>query len=324
MPKPLPREPFTFPRVLVLILGLLVLPSLTLGIFGILLLMAQDVRVLPYVMLLLLSAGSIAVGTTLVARAAWRGARLNRLKTDFVSQVSHELRTPLTSIRMFIETLKLGRARTDQERQDCLDLLAKETKRLSEMIERVLEWARLEAGRKVLRAEPLSPQALIEEVLEVFQAQQLGGAERLIRDLAPDLPQVWADRGAVIDVLLNLLSNAFKYSGDHKEIRVVARAAGRWVTIAVEDNGPGIRKLDRKRIFERFYRGDDLLSRRTEGSGLGLSIAKRLAEGLGGRLLYSARESGGSRFTLRLRALRSKQARKAHAAVGHPTPVTSR
>ena len=186
MPKPLPREPFTFPRVLVLILGLLVLPSLTLGIFGILLLMAQDVRVLPYVMLLLLSAGSIAVGTTLVARAAWRGARLNRLKTDFVSQVSHELRTPLTSIRMFIETLKLGRARTDQERQDCLDLLAKETKRLSEMIERVLEWARLEAGRKVLRAEPLSPQALIEEVLEVFQAQQLGGAERLIRDLAPD------------------------------------------------------------------------------------------------------------------------------------------
>jgi len=315
------REPFNFPRVLVLILGLLVVPSLTLGIFGMLLLMAQDVKVLPYAALLVVSAGSIAAGTTLVARAAWRGAHLSRLKTDFVSQVSHELRTPLTSIRLFIETLQLGRARTDRERQVCLDLLARETERLTEMIERVLEWSRLEAGRKAIRAQALSPQVVIGQALDAFQAQQLAGTSgpiQLTKDVPGELPAVWADRGAVIDVLLNLLNNAFKYSGANKEIRVVARAAGRWVTIAVEDNGPGIRKFDSKRIFERFYRADDLLSRQSEGTGLGLSIAKRLTESLGGKLTYSAREGGGSRFTLRLPLLRPRHLREERAALQPP------
>lgn len=292
-------EPFSAPRVLFLVLGTLVLPSLGLAVMGIIVPLSADVVVGPYVALSIIAGVSIVVGTTLLARAAWREARLSRLKTDFVSHVSHELRTPLTSIRLFIETLQLGRARTTEERQECLDLLAKETARLTEMIERMLEWSRIESGKKKLSISAHPVPALVNGAVNALRAQQLDEPVPVQVIVPADLPEVWADQGAVTDVLLNLLGNAVKY-GDGKEIRIVAGTAGRWVTIAVEDNGPGVPRRDRKRIFERFYRADDLLSRGTHGSGLGLSIAKRLAEGLGGRLAYQPRAGGGSRFTLSL------------------------
>ena len=298
-------EPFTARRVLFLLIGTLVIPSFCLAILGILGLMQADVKVTPYVVLMVLSATSIGLGTVLIARAAWRGSRLARLKTDFVSHVSHELRTPLTSIRMFIETLQLERAQTDEERQACLDMLAKETERLTEMIERVLEWSRIESGRKVFRAQPWSVEELVQASVAAFQAQQLDTTALVKLDIPDNLPDVWADRGAVIDVILNLLTNAFKYGEDPKKIEIHVSVRTRWVDIAVDDNGPGILRRDRKRIFDRFYRADDLLSRISEGTGLGLSIAKRLATGLGGRLTYAPRDGGGSRFTLRLQVVRS-------------------
>jgi signal transduction histidine kinase len=303
------REPFSLSRVLVLLIGTLVVPSITLALFGILVLMSEDVQVAPYVLLMVLLFGSVAVGTTLVARAAWQGTHLARLKTDFVSHVSHELRTPLTSIRLFIETLQLGRARTDAERQKCLDLLARETARLSEMIERLLEWSRLEAGHTRLAAQHVEVAALVDDVIGAYRAQQLDAAVAIESTVPADLPSVWADRGAALEVLLNLVNNAFKYGGAAPRVHIVARVAGRFVAIDVEDGGPGVRRGDRKRIFERFYRADDLLSRRTEGTGLGLAIAKRLAEGGGGGLTYAPRREGGSRFTLRLPLKPPRQAR---------------
>jgi signal transduction histidine kinase len=143
---------------------------------------------------------------------------------------------------------------------------------------------------------------LLAHVGEVFRAQQLGVTYSL--SIEPGLPAVLADRDAMAQVILNLLHNAVKYTGDEKKIEVRARSwdKGRKVAIEVQDNGPGIRPHERKRIFERFYRADDLLSRRTEGTGLGLAIAKRIVEWHKGTIEVDSREGEGSCFRVLLPA----------------------
>jgi two-component system phosphate regulon sensor histidine kinase PhoR len=253
-----------------------------------------------YVVLLVLFYGILVVGVVLTLRTAWREAQLSRLKSDFVSHVSHELRTPLTSIRMFVETLRLGRARDEDERAECLLHLENEAERLSGLVDRLLDWARMESGRKIYRKIPERPETLVREAMEVFERQRGGRAEGVTVDVAGDLPEIEVDRDAMELVLVNLLTNAWKYTGAEKQIRVRAHTTGRRVALEVEDNGPGIPKSERKRIFEQFYRVDDLLTRRTEGTGLGLAICKRIVEDHGGRIEVSGDEGRGSRFTVLL------------------------
>jgi signal transduction histidine kinase len=134
-----------------------------------------------------------------------------------------------------------------------------------------------------------------------FRAQRLdGGAVDLKVDVPEGLPRVDADRDAIAGALLNLLQNAYKYTGEDKRIALRARVDGRWVGLSVEDNGVGIAPRERKRIFERFYRVDSLLTRKTEGSGLGLAITKRIIEDHGGRIAVYSQPGKGSRFTLQL------------------------
>jgi signal transduction histidine kinase len=253
-----------------------------------------------YIALLALLYTGIGVGFGLTLREMRRAYKLSRLKTDFVANISHELRTPLTSVRLFAETLRQGRAQGPQEVQQCLELLTKETQRLSSLVEKLLDWSRLESGRKLLRREPTAVEALIDHVGEVFRAQQLGATYET--QIEPGLPPVSVDRDAMAQVIFNLLHNAVKFTGPDKQIALRARRGDRGVAIEVEDNGIGIREKDRKRIFERFYRADDLLSRRTEGTGLGLAIAKRLVEAHGGRIDVDSRQGGGSIFRVQLPA----------------------
>src|SRR5438552_8956391 len=253
-----------------------------------------------YIALLALLYTGIGVGFGLTLREMRRAYKLSRLKTDFVANISHELRTPLTSVRLFAETLKQARAQGPREVQECLELLTKETQRLSSLVEKLLDWSRLESGRKLLRREPTTVEGLIQHVGEVFRAQQLGATYET--HIEPGLPPVSVDRDAIAQVVLNLLHNAVKFTGPDKQIALRARRTDRGVSIEVEDNGIGIREKDRKRIFERFYRADDLLSRRTEGTGLGLAIAKRLVEAHGGRIDVEARTGSGSVFRVQLPA----------------------
>jgi signal transduction histidine kinase len=258
-----------------------------------------------YAVLLGLFYLTLTFGVVYTGRALYREAKLSRMKTDFVSLVSHELRTPLTSIRMFIETLALGRLKDPAQTQEVLQLLTRETERLSGLIERVLDWARIESGRKEYQREPVRVEELVEMAVAAFRAQRLEGGMDLRVELAEGLPKVEADRHAVSGALLNLLQNAYKYSGQDKRIRLGARANGRWVFLSVEDNGVGIAKKDRKRIFERFYRVDNLLTRKTEGSGLGLAITKRIIEAHGGRIKVDSEVGKGSRFTLQLPVIKA-------------------
>ena len=253
-----------------------------------------------YIALLALLYTGIGVGFGLTLREMRRAYKLSRLKTDFVANISHELRTPLTSVRLFAETLKQGRAQGPREVEECLDLLTKETQRLSSLVEKLLDWSRLESGRKLLRREPTEVPALLAHVADVFRAQQLGATYET--QIEPDLPKVSLDRDAMAQVVLNLLHNAVKFTGPDKQIRLRARRRDGGIAIEVEDNGIGVREKDRKRIFERFYRADDLLSRSTEGTGLGLAIAKRLVEAHGGRIDVETRPGSGSVFRVQLPA----------------------
>jgi two-component system phosphate regulon sensor histidine kinase PhoR len=246
---------------------------------------------------------ALAVGVVYVVRTLHREARLSRMKTDFVSLVSHELRTPLTSIRMFIETLSMGRVTDPEQTRQVLQLLSRETERLSEMIERVLDWGRIESGRRTYTLLPGPVDPVLEAALQAFRAQRLSAEVEVQVEVEPGLPRVRVDREALAGALLNLVQNAFKYTGEHRRIRVRARRERKGVAIDVEDNGPGIAPREQRRVFERFYRVDDLLTRRTEGSGLGLSIAQRITEAHGGKLTLQSTVGVGSCFTVHLPAV---------------------
>lgn len=247
-----------------------------------------------YIALLVLLYGGIGVGFGLTIREMRRAYKLSRLKTDFVANISHELRTPLTSVRLFAETLREGRVESPQEVLECVTMLSAEADRLSRMVERLLDWSRLESGSASLELERTEVPALLDRIGEAYKAQQLPATYQT--ELEPMLPAVNVDRDAMAQVVLNLLHNAVKYTGEDKRIRVRARRAGRGVAIEVEDNGPGVRPQERKRIFDRFYRADDLLSRRTEGTGLGLAIAKKIVELHGGRIEVDSKVGEGSTF----------------------------
>jgi signal transduction histidine kinase len=253
-----------------------------------------------YILLLVLLYVGIGVGFGLTIREMRRAYKLSRLKTDFVANISHELRTPLTSVRLFAETLREGRAESPEEVRECIELLSSESERLSKLVEKLLSWSRLESGRQLLQQEKTDVPKLLDEIGDAYRAQQLPATYQT--EVDPDLPPVNVDRDAMAQVVLNLLHNAVKYTGDQKRIRLRARRAGRSVAIEVEDNGPGVRQQDRKRIFERFYRADDLLSRKTEGTGLGLAISKKIVEAHGGRIEVDSKVGEGSTFRIVLPA----------------------
>lgn len=244
--------------------------------------------------------GTSVLGVVLMGRGIVQQVRLSRLQTDFVSNVSHELRTPLTSIRMFIETLQSGRV-TDPERvRECLDIIATESERLTRKIERVLTWARMEAGRRIYEFEAVKPIDLVHRTLESFRAQQISSTAHVTLKVPLDLPMVRVDPEAMAEALLNLLSNARKYGGDDVHITMEGVADRRWVLLSVADDGPGIPREERAHIFEKFYRPDVLATRRTEGSGLGLAIVRAIVQANKGRVDVESEEGRGARFTVRL------------------------
>jgi two-component system, OmpR family, phosphate regulon sensor histidine kinase PhoR len=255
-----------------------------------------------YVAGMVLLVGAVITGVSLTGRALFREMRLSQLQTDFVSNVSHELRTPLTSIRMFIETLQSGRVRDPVRMQECLDVVAAESERLSRMIERILGWARMEAGRRIYSFEPVPPGVIVQRALDAFRTQQLQDTEATVQvDVDANLRPVRADLEAVTEALLNLLNNAWKYTGTDKRIAIRTLPGSTGVGIEVSDNGPGIPREERKRVFEKFYRADMLLTRKTQGSGLGLAIVRAIAYAHDGKVELESEEGRGSRFTLWLK-----------------------
>lgn len=255
------------------------------------------------------SVACILAGGFVTARALMREVKLAKLKSDFVSNVSHELKTPLTSIRMFTEMLRGGKVVEEAERNECLDVIAQESERLGQLIQRVLDFSRLQARKRTFRwtVGPLAP--VVEREAERFRRATGLAADRFSVGIAPDLPPVRHDPDAMAEVLSNLLGNAWKYTpaSDRRIGLLLGSRAGR-VAVAVEDNGPGVPPRDREKIFEEFYRGNDLLTREVEGTGLGLAIARNIVRAHGGRILVEDRPGGGSRFLVLLPAAAATEA----------------
>jgi two-component system phosphate regulon sensor histidine kinase PhoR len=288
-----------FQRIVYLLTSLVIVPTGLLAAVGILMMVLDRPRVHVLLgILVMMLVVCLVTGAVLSLVFVGREAKLSKLQLDFVSKVSHELRTPLTSIRMFAEMLQNGASREPGEQALCLEVLHRETIRLSERIERLLDWGRMEAGRWVYERQPDQVDVVVREAVAAFTAAHVGRAQTVDVELAPGLPPVLVDRGALVDALVNLLSNAVKYSDPDKHVAVRASADARHVRIAVVDDGIGIPRGEHKRIFQKFYRVDDRLSRAVEGSGLGLAIVRHIALGHGGRVEVDSTPGRGSTFTI--------------------------
>jgi two-component system phosphate regulon sensor histidine kinase PhoR len=288
-------------RLYPLIIGFIIAPAAVMLTVGILILVfgsaAHDYLFGSLIVALVVTTLAGVIATLVVL---YREAYLAKLQTDFVNKVSHDLRTPLTSIRMFVETLQMGRITDEKRTAECLGIIADETTRLSALIDRLLNWARMEAGRRDYVLEPHRVDEIVDAALHAFEPQQMQQPMEIRRELPPDLPPVRADLPALSEALLNLLQNAYKYTAEEKKIAVSARTDGPTVLISVTDNGPGIPGPEQKHIFDKFYRSKDLLNRTIEGSGLGLAMVQHIVAAHRGRVTVSSEVGRGSTFTIAL------------------------
>jgi signal transduction histidine kinase len=246
-------------------------------------------------MLSLLVAG---VGT-LVWRATARELAVAELQSDFVSAVSHEFRTPLTSLRHLTELLEDGVVTSEEARGQYYSLLSQETRRLHRLVEALLNFARMEAGRYRFRLERADPGQLASEVVEEFKRESLAAGFVVELDAAAGLP-CSIDRESLALAVWNLIENAVKYSGECRTIRVVVERRGDRAAISVRDGGLGIAARERKAIFEKFVRGDSARASDTKGTGIGLALVQRIVEGHGGAIEVESELGKGSTFTVLL------------------------
>lgn len=289
---------FGYRRIVLALVSLVVVPTFLLLSIGVLLLFLGEAKfnVLMGILVLALS-GAAATGVVLVWVFVRKEANLSRLQNDFVSKVSHELRTPLTSIRLFSETLALGR--TDPRSQEkCIQGLERETARLQALIDRLLDWGRMESGHREFDLRKTDVQSIVETAVGAVRPMLDHVGASLTVHMSERPIDVVADRGAVSDALLNLLTNACKYGGTKAVITLRVVEASDAIRIEVQDNGKGIPPTEHKRIFLKFYRVDDRLAREQEGSGLGLSIVKHVMRAHKGKVELSSTPGQGSTFTL--------------------------
>ena len=253
-----------------------------------------------YMWSLILVGFALVSGIAYTVRSVMHEARLSRLKTDFVSSVSHDLRTPLTSIRMFSETLRAGRYATEEERREFLQIIIEEAERLSRLTERILDFSRMEAGRKSYRKTTTDVASLVDHALRASKPM-IDAADFTVEvETQENLPQITVDRDAMVEVLINLFTNAIKYSPDARWMGVLITADAEEVRIAVTDHGIGIRKVDHARIFEKFYRVDTRRAAEVGGSGIGLSLVKHIIDTHGGTIEVQSKPGAGSTFAVRL------------------------
>ena len=241
------------------------------------------------------SIGGAVTATVLLGRKA----RTARLQSDFLANVSHELRTPLSAIRMYAQTLQNEKLWDDPQKvEECLSTIVRETDWLETMVDRVLTWRSAAKDRMVLELRPAPLTQAVNSALDRFSALTAPGEVELTTEISTAAP-VNHDPNGIVTVLLNLLINAYKYTGEDKRITIRAFDRNHAVTLEVEDNGIGIPITDQRRIFEPFFRGDDRLRSKSSGAGLGLAISKAIVTAHQGSIRAESREGHGTRMIVR-------------------------
>jgi signal transduction histidine kinase len=248
-----------------------------------------------------LLAAVLLSGILLALNAASREIKLSQMKSDFVSNVSHELRTPLAAIRVFGEHLRLGRVHAPEKVREYGEYIDNESRRLTQLINNILDYSRIESGKKeyLKRAEDLAQVAA--GVLKTFQVSvRHQGFELSMETPKGPLPQAWIDAEAIAQVIHNLVDNAIKYSGEGRKVEIRLSSSGGWITLAVRDEGIGISRDEQQKIFERFHRVGTGLVHDVKGSGLGLSIVRHVVKKHGGRVEVDSAPGKGSCFYIHL------------------------
>jgi signal transduction histidine kinase len=240
------------------------------------------------------------VGLALTYRSVSKEVALAHLKSDFVSNVSHELRTPLSLIRLYAETLELGRITTQEKKEEYYRIIRKESERLTALINNILDFSRIEAGRKEYDFRETDIAELVRNTLDAYryQIEQQGFAFE--QSIDATIPAVRVDREAIARALVNLVNNALKYSADEKFLGVKLYRANDSLKLEVVDRGIGITRREQSKIFEKFYRTGDPLVHNTKGSGLGLSLVRHITRAHGGEVEVESAPGKGSRFILTL------------------------
>jgi len=239
-------------------------------------------------------------GIVMTHRNISREMALARLKSDFVSNVSHELRTPLSLIRLYAETLEMGRLKSSEKYQEYYSIIRKESERLTALINNILDFSRIEAGRKEYEFRQTDMRELVHNTLESYRYQIEQSGFAFEEKIADDVPPLSVDREAMARSLLNLVNNALKYSQDQKYIGVNLFRDNGSVKLEVVDHGIGIPVTEQQKIFDKFYRVGDPLVHNTKGSGLGLSLVRHIVQAHGGEVVVDSVPGRGSRFTINL------------------------
>ncbi len=240
--------------------------------------------------LIALSVLVLLLGVVFLLYATIKERRLNALKSDFIANVSHELKTPLSVVRMFAEMLLTERVSSAEKKKQYLEMICRESERLSGLIENVLDFAALERGKQKFEPQEADLAAIVTRGVETVRHRLESTEVRLM--VPPNVPLVVVDEDAILLALINLLDNAAKY-GEGTAIDVGIEVQRRELLITVRDRGPGIPKEDARRVFDRFYRvpRPGLAVR---GSGIGLSLVKHIAEAHGGRAFTNNALDGGA------------------------------
>jgi two-component system phosphate regulon sensor histidine kinase PhoR len=249
------------------------------------------------VLILLLDAVLLA-GAWLVYRTFRREIELVRLKSDFVSNVSHELRTPLALIRMFAETLQLGRITNEDKKKEYYATILQETERLTRLINNILNFSRMEAGKKQYAFAPVTVNDTVQQVVATYTHQLHQSGFTLVEGYAANLPSIAADREGLSEAVINLIDNGIKYSGEQRDLTIRTGRTNEGVFVEVEDHGIGIAREHQQKIFEKFFRVSDPLVHTTKGSGLGLSLVRHIMDAHAGTVTVSSTPGNGSTFRL--------------------------
>jgi len=243
----------------------------------------------------------IATAAYLVFRAVHRELSVARLQSDFVSAVSHEFRTPLTAMCHLTEMLEENGPPPERLPQ-YYGALARETWRLHGLVESLLDFGRMEAGRRTYRMEETNAAALARCVVEEFRDRPDGSGERLVFAAREEGLVVRADREAIALALRNLVDNALKYSPESSPVAISVSGRGDLAGISVEDHGPGIPKDEQRAVFRKFVRGEAARNANVKGTGIGLALADNIVKAHGGSLELATEPGRGSRFTILLPA----------------------
>jgi signal transduction histidine kinase len=240
----------------------------------------------------------IIIGIWLVFRNIKKEIRLAQIKSDFVSNVSHELRTPLSLISMFAETLEMGRVKTDEKKNEYYSIIHSETNRLSSIVNKVLNFSKMEAGKRIFHFEKIDLNEVTENIFNTysFHLQNNGFQFEFLPD--KNIPEVNIDTDAVAEAVINLIDNAIKYSEENRAVTLRTGKQNNFAFVEVEDKGIGIPEADRKKIFEKFFRVSTGHIHNTKGTGLGLSLVKQIVDAHNGKITLTSTLGKGSCFRL--------------------------